>query len=99
MHFSLSHVHGDIIISARADWNSALESVHRVLDNRAQADLPTAIHQAQRVVEMAYSKLQNCETLVSSLENQLDLIGDRWQPTSPEYQEGNYTPSVSRGFG
>jgi hypothetical protein len=71
----------------RSDWDNARGAVHRVFIDKAAKDLPAAIRQAQRIVNSTYVKLQNSETLVASLENQLDLIGDRWQPSSPEYQE------------
>ena len=44
-----------------------------------------AITQVQRRVDTAYSKLQNAESYVETLENSLN-IKECWSSTSPEYQ-------------
>jgi hypothetical protein len=51
-----------------------------------QGDLVEMIHRATRCVDVAYSRLQNAETMVYNVESKLN-VKERWEPSSPEYQE------------
>lgn len=68
------------------EWENARGAANRVFNDIAPGNLLSTIHQTQRIVDSAYVKLQNSETRVTALENRLD-IGERWQPSFPQYQE------------
>ena len=44
------------------------------------------MNKANRQVRTTLTKLQNAESYVMLLENQLDLRGQRWQDSSSDYQ-------------
>jgi hypothetical protein len=69
------------------DWDNARGHANQVINNQPPRELLAAVRQAQCIVDSAYAKLQNAETMVTNLEVQLELLGDHWSPSSPEYQE------------
>jgi len=52
----------------------------------ATPDIEAAMNKANRQARTAMNKLQNAESYVALVENQLDIRGRRWQESSPEYQ-------------
>ena len=69
------------------DWDNARGYANQVINNQPPRELLAAVRQAQRIVDSTYAKLQNAETMVTNLEVQLKLLSDRWNSSTPEYQE------------
>lgn len=69
----------------RHEWDLARTAANNVLTSIAPENIHVVLLQARRRVDAAYSKLQNCEELVFSLENQLS-IAERWDQESSEYK-------------
>ena len=70
----------------RQEWNDARAATNTIFTSVASGPIHVAIIQARRRVDTAYSKLQNAESYVENLENNLG-IEERWSNISPEYQE------------
>jgi hypothetical protein len=69
----------------RQEWTDARAASNTVFTSIASGPIHVAITQARRRVDTAYSKLQNAESYVENLENNLG-IEERWSNISPEYQ-------------
>ena len=74
-----------ILTKHRQEWTDARAAANNVFTTVASSQIHAAITQVQRRVDTAYSKLQNAESYVESLENSLN-VEERWSTTSPEYQ-------------
>jgi hypothetical protein len=70
----------------RQEWIDARAASNTVFTSVASGPIHVAITQARRRVDTAYSKLQNAESYVENLENNLG-VEERWSNISPEYQE------------
>jgi hypothetical protein len=68
----------------RHEWEVARGAANQVLSVLAPADIQKALLHARNRVDSAYTKLQNAETLVCSIESNLS-IEERWTSSSPEY--------------
>lgn len=66
------------------EWRDALAAANGIFTSPASEDIHIVIKQAQRRVDTAFSRLQNAETYVESLENNLG-IEERWTAASSEY--------------
>lgn len=83
---SVSFVDPYILIKHnRQEWNDARAASNTIFTSVASGPIHVAITQARRRVDTAYSKLQNAESYVENLENNLG-IEERWSNISPEYQ-------------
>ena len=81
----LSQCRYDILTKHRQEWIGARAATNNIFTTVASGQIHAAITQVQQHVDTAYSKLQNAESYVDSLENSLN-IEERWSTTSPEYQ-------------
>ena len=71
--------------SNRHEWLDARTAANEIFTSPASHDFHLAIRQARRRIDTAYSKLQNSESYVESLENNLQ-IEERWTNASVEYK-------------
>jgi hypothetical protein len=67
------------------EWNAARKAANKIFLSVASDSIHTALTQVRRRVDTAYSKLQNAESYVESLENSLH-IEEWWTEASPEYK-------------
>jgi exonuclease VII small subunit len=74
-----------VLTKCRKEWNNARAAANNIFTSVASGQINVAITQVRQRVDTAYSKLQNAESYVESLENGLN-IQERWSTTSPEYQ-------------
>jgi hypothetical protein len=74
-----------LLIKNRQEWGDARTAANEIFTTVATGQIYTAITQVRRRVDTAYSKLQNAEAYVETLENSLN-IEERWTTASPEYQ-------------
>jgi hypothetical protein len=81
----LSNPNYAIQIKIRQEWTAARAAANEVFTSIASVSILAAINQTRRRVDTAYSKLQNAESYVETLENGLN-IEERWTATSAEYQ-------------
>ena len=68
------------------EWDIARAAGNNVLTEVAPAHVHAALLQARHRIDSAYTKLQNAETLVCSIETNLN-IHERWTSSSPEYKK------------
>jgi hypothetical protein len=68
----------------RHEWEVARGAANHALTVPAPADIQNALLLARNRIDSAYTKLQNAETLVCSIEGNLS-IQERWTASSPEY--------------
>lgn len=74
-----------IYINIRQEWIAAQAAANKVFTSITSEPIHMAINHAWRHVDTAYSKLQNAESYVETIENGLN-IEERWTAASPEYQ-------------
>lgn len=67
------------------EWSDARAAVNEVFTSPAHGQISLAINQARHRIDTAFSKLQNAESYVETLENALQ-INERWTDASPEYK-------------
>jgi hypothetical protein len=67
------------------EWHAARKAANEIFSSIASGPIHIAVTQVRRRVDTAYSKLQNAESYVESLENSLN-IEERWTEASPEYK-------------
>ena len=67
------------------EWYAARKVANEIFSSIASSPIHIALMQVRRCVDTAYSKLQNAESYVESLENSLN-IEERWTEASPEYK-------------
>lgn len=79
--------HGVIIIltGIRQEWDAARTAANEIFTRPLSGPIHLAMAQIRRRVDTAYSKMQNAESYVESLENSLD-IEKRWTEDSAEYK-------------
>jgi len=70
----------------RVRWTDAQAVVQNLQYWITTPDTEVAMNKANQQARTAMNKLQNAESYVALLENQLDLRVHRWQESSPEYQ-------------
>src|ERR1700733_6680532 len=74
-----------ILTKRRQEWTDARAATNNIFTTVASGQIYTAITQVQWRVDTAYSKLQNAESYVESLDHSLN-VEEHWSTTSPEYQ-------------
>src|SRR5260221_6882612 len=67
------------------EWNDARAAANGVFTLPASGQIHLILNQARRRIDSAYSKLQNAESYVDTIENTLQ-IEERWTEASPEYK-------------
>jgi hypothetical protein len=67
------------------EWNDARAGANDVFTSPASGQIHLILNQARRRIDTAYSKLQNAESYVETIENTLQ-IEERWTEASPEYK-------------
>ncbi|KAF8333826.1 hypothetical protein F5887DRAFT_892937 [Amanita rubescens] len=74
------------LYNCRQEWENACANVNRTLERVAPVNALAAVAQARKHVETTYTKLQNTETLVGTLEQILN-ISERWSTESSDYKK------------
>jgi hypothetical protein len=69
----------------RQEWTATRTATNEVFTSIASMSILAVINQTRCHVDTAYSKLQNAESYVETLENGLN-IEERWTATSAKYQ-------------
>ena len=69
------------------EWNDACTAANNIfmLPTSASGQIHLILNQACHRIDTAYSKLQNAESYVETIENTLQ-IEERWTEASPEYK-------------
>ena len=67
------------------EWHAAHKAANKIFSSIASSSIHIAVMQVWQCVNTGYSKLQNAESYVESLENSLN-IEERWTEASPEYK-------------
>ena len=83
VNFSIGNA--SILTQHRQEWNDAQAAANNIFTTIASGQIHVTITQVRRRVDTAYSKLQNAESYVETLENSLN-VEERWSSASLEYQ-------------